>query len=95
MLTTLLLFIPIIGGLILTLIPGSSATRWQALFISAVAAGVSVYMATQYVPSAATQFEIKAEWIPTLGIGYHVGADGISMVLLLLTNLLTPIILLS
>jgi NADH-quinone oxidoreductase subunit M len=95
MLTTLLLFIPIIGGLILTLIPGSSATRWQALFISAVAAGVSVYMATQYVPSATTQFEIKAEWIPSLGIGYHVGADGISMVLLLLTNLLTPLILLS
>ncbi|HOY16981.1 MAG TPA: NADH-quinone oxidoreductase subunit M [Haliscomenobacter sp.] len=95
MLTTFLLFLPIIGGFILTLFPGSKATRWQALFISAVAAALSVYMAWSFVPTGGTQFEMNLAWLPSLGIGYHVGADGISMVLLLLTNLLSPLILLS
>ncbi|WP_373551736.1 NuoM family protein [Haliscomenobacter sp.] len=95
MLTTLLLFIPILGGLLLTLIPGTSTTRWQALLLSLVAAALSVYMASSFVPTGGVQFEAKSEWLPTLGIGYHIGADGISMVMLLLTNLLSPLIFLA
>ena len=95
MLTTLLLFIPILGGLLLTLIPGTSTTRWQALLLSLVAAALSVYMASSFVPTGGVQFEAQSEWLPILGIGYHVGADGISMVMLLLTNLLAPLIFLS
>lgn len=95
MLTTLLLFIPILGGFLLTLIPGTNSTRWQALLLSLVAAALSVYMASSFVPTGGVQFEAQSEWLPMLGIGYHVGADGISMVMLLLTNLLSPLIFLS
>lgn len=95
MLTTLLLFIPILGGFLLTLIPGTANTRWQALVLSLVAAALSVYMASSFVPTGGVQFEVKSEWLPNLGIGYHVGADGISMVMLLLTNLLSPLVFLS
>lgn len=95
MLTTLLLFIPILGGFLLTLIPGTNSTRWQALFLSVLAGALSVYMAANFVPTGGVQFEAQNNWLPSLGISYHVGADGISMVMLLLTNLLSPLIFLS
>jgi NADH-quinone oxidoreductase subunit M len=41
------------------------------------------------------QFEQSVQWIPSLGIQYHVGIDGISLFLVLLTTVLTPIAILS
>ena len=42
-------------------------------------------------PSADYQFVEYARWMPGLGVGYHVGIDGISLLLVLLTTLLTPL----
>src|SRR6185369_2623803 len=41
------------------------------------------------------QFEVKASWIPTLGIGYHIGLDGVALLLVMLTTALTPLVILS
>ena len=41
------------------------------------------------------QFEQSVPWIPSLGVQYHVGIDGISLFLVLLTTVLTPIAILS
>jgi NADH-quinone oxidoreductase subunit M len=41
------------------------------------------------------QFEAVAPWIPSLGIGYHVGLDGVALLLVLLTTVLTPVVILS
>jgi len=45
--------------------------------------------------TAAFQFEEIAEWIPVLGIRYHMGVDGISMMFVMLSTLLTPICIVS
>ncbi len=95
MLTSFVLFLPIIGGLLLTLFPGSRVSKWQALILSCVAAGASISMLTGFDPNAGKQFGIQLQWLPTLGVDFHVGVDGIGLVLLLLNNLLCPIIILS
>src|SRR5207248_6193388 len=41
------------------------------------------------------QLEFRARWIPELGIGYHVGVDGISASLMLLTGILGPLVVLA
>ena len=45
--------------------------------------------------SADFQFEEVARWLPTLGVSYHIGVDGISLLLVLLTTFLTPLALAS
>jgi len=39
--------------------------------------------------------EQKADWAPSLGFSYHVGLDGIALLLLMLTTFLGPILILS
>jgi len=56
---------------------------------------ISVWMVFQFDPHGGTQFLIDYWWVPTLGISYKVGMDGISMLLVLLTTFLTPLIILS
>jgi len=41
------------------------------------------------------QFEEKVSWVPRLGISYHLGVDGISLLMVMLTTFLTPIVILS
>ena len=48
-----------------------------------------------FKPAPGMQFEVSREWMPALGIRYHVGIDGISLWLIILTTFLTPIALLG
>ena len=41
------------------------------------------------------QFVEQAAWLPSLGINYHMGIDGISMTFVLLSTLLTPVCILA
>jgi NADH-quinone oxidoreductase subunit M len=50
---------------------------------------------SSFVPDASTQFVVDYPWIENLGIRFKLGIDGISMMLVLLTNLLIPIIILA
>ena len=45
--------------------------------------------------SSGFQFEERVSWIPNLGISYHLGVDGISLLMVMLTTFLTPIVILS
>lgn len=79
----------LVGSLIIAVLPGSAknAIRWTstiASFISLVLA-LMVYLA--YDPSGPTfQFVERLNWVPSLGISYFVGADGISMAMLILNG---------
>ena len=55
----------------------------------------AVMLATFEIGSSGMQFHEKLEWIPEWGISYNVGVDGISLFLVVLTTLLTPLALLS
>lgn len=87
------IFIPLIAAIVI-LISGKSA-RFFAGLLSLLPLSITAYLYINFVPDASTQFLVNLEWIPQFGINFKAGVDGISMVLLMLTNLLIPIIVLS
>lgn len=88
------LFIPLIAALVI-LVAGKSAARGLAGAFSLVSLLVTVYLYLNFVPDASTQYLVNLAWIPQFGIQFKAGVDGISMLLLLLTNILIPLIILS
>jgi NADH-quinone oxidoreductase subunit M len=89
---TLVTFVPAIGALLLMLMPRNDrALRWAALIISIVTFVLSLFLPIYYDYGATGfQFETNHNWIGQT-IHYHMGADGISMWLVLLTTLLVPV----
>ena len=94
MLTALLLFWPALAGLLVLLIKGEAAKK-VAFGAAVIEFLIAVYAAIQFEPNAATQFEINLPWIQNAGINFHIGMDGISLLLVLLTAFLVPLIILS
>lgn len=89
----LLIFLPLAGAII-TALAGKSA-KIVSTVISVASLGLALFIACNFIPDASTQFEANLPWIADLGIRFHAGIDGISMLVVLLTNLLIPIIILS
>lgn len=90
-------FLPAIGALVLVGFPraADNAARWFTLSITLVAFVVSLHVMRGFESSAAMQFVVDRPWIPSFGIHYHIGIDGISLWLVLLVTFLTPITVLS
>ncbi|RJX19981.1 MAG: NADH-quinone oxidoreductase subunit M [Ammonifex sp.] len=81
-------FAPLAGALIISCIPASrkEVIRWVAAVATGISFILSIYLVLAYDLSAGgVQFIEKVDWLPTFGIKYFMGADGISVVLLLLT----------
>jgi NADH-quinone oxidoreductase subunit M len=99
-LLTIVTFVPLAGALGMVLIPRDEAGQHRALALltSLVTLALSLGLWAGF-DSAATapefQFDQQAQWLPTLGISYHVGLDGVALLLVLLTTVLTPVVLLS
>ena len=97
-LLTLLVWTPIIGGFVVMAAGDKApdAARRLALIISIVVFVLSIPLWTGFDTStAAMQFEEKRPWISTLNINYHLGVDGISMPLILLTTFITVLVIIS
>lgn len=97
-LLSLILFVPTFAALLLLLLPGNRANllRWTTLGFSLIPFGLSLAVWFQFIPGlAGFQFEEKAIWYQALNATYHVGVDGISLPMILLTTLLTPLALLA
>jgi NADH-quinone oxidoreductase subunit M len=98
LLLTYLLLTPIIGGILVLFYKPekSKEIRWFGLCISIVAFLIALILYVKFDPGTSQfQFVNKVLWIKSLNISYHVGIDGISLLLLLLTTFLTPLTLLS
>ena len=96
-LLSLILFLPLVGAL-LTWLAGEKAARTVAFLSSLVVLGLSLAMLAKYQITPATdrmQFVTSLSWIPSLGIRYSLGIDGISLFLVLLTTAITPILIVS
>ncbi|QXU40898.1 NuoM family protein [Pedobacter sp. D749] len=89
----LLIFIPLVGAIV-TAFAGKSAKIVSTVF-SVASLVLALVIACNFIPNASTQFEVNLPWIADLGINFHAGIDGISLLVVLLTNLLVPIIILS
>ncbi len=93
-LLSIITYLPLVGMLVLFVVPRMSANtaRWIALLTSLITFGFSLLLLTgNAFNTAAMQFEESIQWLPEVGISYHLGADGLSILLVLLTTLLTPI----
>ena len=94
MLTLLLIFWPLLATLVFFAIKPQDAKTW-ALTASAIELAISLVMVVLFDSSEAAQFVVNYSWIQSLGINFHMGIDGISLLLVLLTTILTPLIILS
>ena len=101
-LLSLLIFLPLVGAvLILVLARGDEAvvarnSRWTALWTSTINFMMSLFIWVHFDTTTADfQFVEYAVWMPAFNINYKMGIDGISMLFVLLTTLLTPICVLS
>src|SRR5437660_7117030 len=90
---TLVTFVPAIGAVILMLMPRNDrALRWGALIISLATFVLSLHLPFHFdYGRNGFQFDTNHIWISTANIHYHLGVDGISMWLVLLTTLLVPV----
>jgi NADH-quinone oxidoreductase subunit M len=91
---TLVTFAPAVGAVILMLLPRNDRLlRWVALIVSIVTFALSVHIVRFFDYSQhgfQSQFETNHHWIGQ-AIRYHLGTDGISMWLVLLTTFLVPL----
>jgi NADH-quinone oxidoreductase subunit M len=100
-LLSLITFLPLVGAIFILTIRGDEEivvrnTRNVALWTSAVTFFLSLIIWFQFDRSTADfQFVERVDWMPGFNISYHMGVDGISMLFVLLTTLLTPICVLA
>ena len=93
--------LPLLGALLLLLIPNrdgrnDATVRWLALVVSVAVFGITLALWAGFdAASPEFQFVERRAWIPAFGIEYYVGIDGISLLLVVLTAFLTPIAFLS
>jgi NADH-quinone oxidoreductase subunit M len=90
---SLVTFIPAAGALLLLLIPRRDRDiRVFALIVSLLTLCLSLYLPAYFHRTqSGFHYEIDQQWISTPNIHYHMGADGISLWLVLLTTFLTPL----
>ncbi|MGZ3586546.1 MAG: complex I subunit 4 family protein [Candidatus Limnocylindrales bacterium] len=98
---SLVIFSPLIGALVLAFVPRErlALIRWLALATALVSLLCSLIMVAAFngaAPDAGGfRFVETAPWIPAFGIQYKVGVDGISLLLVVLTTLLTAVSILA
>src|SRR5262245_1863411 len=96
-LLSLVIFVPAAGALLLLLFPPSLEKEAKVfpLLVAIANALLSLPLWTRFdLAQRGFQFREQVDWIPALGISYSVGLDGISLLIILLTTILTPISLL-
>ncbi len=92
-LTSIVLFAPLVGMILLLLVPKEREDwiRYGALATTVITFVLAVFLALALdYQSAALQEVTFYSWIPAWGIGYYVGVDGLSILLVLLTGVIMP-----
>ena len=87
---TLLGLLPLVGALVLAL-PVRGAARAIGLAFSLATLAVAVLVTVQYVGGA--DLAVRLPWIPAFGAWWALGLDGMGLIMVLMTVVLTPIVL--
>ena len=92
-LLSLLIFLPVLGAALIGFAPRNDGwTRWIALAFTLLVFVVSLPLWFSFdTATHEMQFVTRVSWIPAFNINYAVGVDGISVLLVLLTTLITPL----
>lgn len=96
-LLSILILLPALASLGMLLIPSDRKPVIKAWALGAsllnLALGLGLWFGFQ--PETGFQFVEKATWLPSLGISYHLGVDGLSVLIAMLTLALTPVAILA
>src|SRR5579885_1799903 len=98
---SLITFLPLAGAAIMLLVRGDEATvaanaRWSALWTSLIVLALSLILWWDFDPAQpGFQFVETVDWLPSRGVKYRMGVDGISILFVLLSTFLTPICILA
>ncbi len=93
-LLTLLCALPLVGALAVALLPRPVA-RPVGLGVALVALAAAVGLAAGYRTGGGYQYEESHAWIPSFGVRYALGLDGLGLLMVLLTVVLVPVVLLA
>ena len=97
-LLSLILFFPVLAAVVVLCLPGRNirAIRWTAFGASLVPFALTVLLWIQFKSTQpGFQFQEQYVWYAALHSTFHVGVDGLSLTMVLLTTLLTPLALLA
>src|SRR5689334_18845207 len=94
MTVSILLFLPIAAALVVLLFKGEVA-KFIAFAFSIAELAVAGYFLSKFVPDGTIQFGVNSMWMPKIGIWFNAGIDGISMIMVILSTLLVPLIILT
>ena len=89
-----LLLVPLVGAFLLLFLnkEKTSLIKYFGLAISLIVFVISLIMYFKFdLSNSNFQFNDKIQWIDNLNISYHVGVDGLSLLLVLLTTFITPL----
>ncbi|MGH3472419.1 MAG: NADH-quinone oxidoreductase subunit M [Nocardioidaceae bacterium] len=93
---TILGLIPLVGSVVVVLFPkGGQLPKQLAFGISLLTLAVSIAVAVQFDSSKGYQFVEIHNWIAAFGVHYAVGVDGLGLLLVMLTTILTPAVILA
>jgi NADH-quinone oxidoreductase subunit M len=93
-LLSILIFLPAAAAILVALLPKEMA-KGTALILAGVEFFLSLDLLAGFSPVSSMQFVERHAWIPSYDISYHLGIDGLSLWLVLLTTFLTPLALLG
>ena len=90
---TLILLVPLAGAALVLLTPDRwKLPNWVALLVSLATFGLTLHLPAHFIGAqGGFQFEVNLQWIEKPAIFYHVGVDGLSLWLIVLTGLLAPV----
>ncbi len=97
-LLSIVVWLPIVGGLLLLVLGDrqSALLRWSALVLAVATFVFSIPLFTAFDrTTAAMQFVERVPWIAQYNVYYHLGVDGISMPLILLTTFVTVLVVIA
>jgi len=100
-LTSVVIFLPLLGALAIMALRDVNAVRWTALGTTTLTFLLSLFLFAGFDPAVSTEtmpqlVDLSASWFPNqYDIKYFVGVDGLSLLLVMLTTLLGPIVVLS
>ncbi|MGH3776002.1 MAG: complex I subunit 4 family protein [Pseudonocardiaceae bacterium] len=88
---SLIVFLPLAAAVVLAAVPGTVAPRvfvWSWIAVAAVDVALVVAAWIGYDAAGGLGYEENLRWIPSAGVGYHVGVDGLSLPLVAMTAVL-------